>query len=379
MRRLGEGDTPELCLQRGLLALEAGRLDVARRLFEKAGGPLGEALVGAIDARKAAAREQAAEDALVELLRQISGSTRLEDRDTVIAAIRKRCEGDPKRVEATRKALAEFERNWGESKAGRQQASIVQTALMFPLPGEPWTVPQVGIELVWVAPGTFQMGSDTGGREIKPVHTVQIARAFWMAKYELTQAEFQTVTGRNPSGLKLARHPVSSLSWREAAAFCATLTERERDAGRLPTDYEFRLPTEAEWEYAARGGAETQGYEYSGSRNPGEVAWYRDNSNHGPHPVGEKKANELGLHDMSGNVWEWCLDWYDEKFYSRSPRIDPLNAQQAVCHASRGGSWDASVQYMNPVGRYWMRAEAEAVGGNNYGFRVCLGPRIEIK
>jgi formylglycine-generating enzyme required for sulfatase activity len=109
-------------------------------------------------------------------------------------------------------------------------------------------VPGLGLELVWVTPGNFQMGSDAGDPDDRPVHAVRITRGYWLGKYEVTQAEYEAVMGSNPSHFKGQRNPVETVSWNDAVAFCGKLTERERGAGRLPAGYEYRLPTEAEWE-----------------------------------------------------------------------------------------------------------------------------------
>lgn len=206
----------------------------------------------------------------------------------------------------------------------------------------------------------------------RPVHTVQITKGYWLGKYEVTQAEYKAVTGLDPSGRKGVRNPVGTVSWDDAVAFCAKLTEWERAGGRLPAGYEYRLPSEAEWEYAARGATKSQGFALSGSDRPDEVGWFRDNAEGVHHPVGQKKPNELGLCDMSGNVWEWCLDAYDETYYSRSPGSDPVNTQATTSRATRGGSWDASPDYMRVAERSYL---PPGTRGENYGFRACLAPR----
>jgi formylglycine-generating enzyme required for sulfatase activity len=162
------------------------------------------------------------------------------------------------------------------------------------------------------------------------------------------------------------------VSWNDASAFCAKLTERERAAGRLPAGYEYRLPTEAEWEYAARGGAASKGYTYAGSNNVDEVAWYDKNSGNATHPVGKLKANEVGLYDMSGNVWEWCLDWYDGEYYGRSPNTDPANTSAASYRVFRGGSWGSGARNVRSARRYGDRPGRTI---SLLGFRACLAPQ----
>jgi serine/threonine-protein kinase len=274
-------------------------------------------------------------------------------------------------------------------------AATTATTAAPPVLGQPWTVPALGLELVWVAPGSFQMGAADAADCEKPVHTVRISQGFWMGTYQVTQAEYEAVIGKNLSRFKGARNPVEQVSWNDATAFCAKLTEREQKSGRLPAGHEYRLPTEAEWEYAARGGAGSKGYTYAGSNVVDEVAWYYGNSGDRPlddaeadgnkresnaisnkcrtHPVGQKKPNELGLYDLSGNVWEWCLDWYDDTYYAKSPGTDPVNLRATTLRACRGGGWIygagsvrlASREKDKPTDRFHFT-----------GFRACLAPPL---
>jgi formylglycine-generating enzyme required for sulfatase activity len=368
LRRLGTGDTPELNLQRGLLALEAGRPDNARRLFETAGGALGAALVAQVEVQRAQASEAAAERALSELLRQISGSPKFDDQAKVAAAIRKRCGGDPKRRESARRLLAEFEKEGGRMEPGKTWIPVLQDALAYP-PHQDWTVPDLGLELVWVAPGSFQMGS----ADYPPVHPVQISRGYWIGKYEVTRAEYEGVLKNNPSVHSTGASPPLNVSWDDAMPFCAKLTEREQKAGRLPQGYEYRLPTEAEWEYAARGGARSAGTTYSGSNSVDEVAWYADNSEMTSHPVGQKKPNELGLYDMTGNLSELCLDGYDTSYYANSPGTDPVNLHMGSGRVQRGGCWAYDAGNCGVTVRLGC---PPSISHAAVGFRVCLAPTL---
>jgi len=178
--------------------------------------------------------------------------------------------------------------------------------------------------MVWVEGGTFQMGSNSGDSDEKLVHTVTV-KGFWMGKYEVTQAEYRRVMGTNPSYFACDDCPVENVSWNDAVEYA------KRVGGRLPT--------EAEWEYAARGGNQSRNYKYSGSDNLDEVGWYDNNSSGKTHPVGQKKPNELGIYDMSGNVWEWCADWHGDNYYSQSTRSNPSGPSYGSDRVLRGGSW----------------------------------------
>jgi formylglycine-generating enzyme required for sulfatase activity/ribosomal protein L40E len=227
----------------------------------------------------------------------------------------------------------------------------------------------LGMAFVEVPAGSFRMVSNDGGDDEKPMHEVRITKPFWIGKHEVTQTEYEKFMGKNPSRFKGARNPVEQVSWDDVTAFCKKLTERVRAAGRLPVGYEYRLPSEAEWEYAARGGTNSKGFTYSGSNDLKEVGWYGDNSGRKPHPVGQKKPNELGLHDMSGNVWEWCLDWYGG--YPSGAVIDPTGARTGQYRVRRGGGWDGDVGPCRSAFRGRFSPSYRSV---ILGFRVVLGP-----
>jgi formylglycine-generating enzyme required for sulfatase activity len=276
-------------------------------------------------------------------------------------------------------------RTLSASVAGKAAEAVKgKAAAAGPAAGHGWTVPGVRLKLAYVAPGSFQMGSNDGEADEKPVHEVHLSHGFWMGTVAVTQAEYRTVTrneegdtagsATDPSKFKDSRNPVETVSWDDAVAFCEKLTTRERDAGRLPAGLEYRLPTEAEWEYAARGGAKSEGYTYSGSNTATDVAWHDANSDNGPHPVGQKQPNELGLYDMSGNVWEWCLGWYDAGYYGRSPNADPENSQASSYRVRRGGSWIDDAGGVRSAYRFGL-GPGQANG--TVGFRACLGPQSE--
>ncbi len=259
---------------------------------------------------------------------------------------------------------------------GERVQRVALREVRGPVAGKPWTVPDLGMMFMPVSAGMFKMGSEDrdADDDEKPVHTVRITRDFWMAKYEATQAEYEALMGENPSRFKGARNPVETVSWAGATAFCAKLTERERKAGRLPAGYEYRLPTEAEWEYAARGGTRSRGFTYAGSNSAGDVAWYSENSSSQTHLAGGKAANELGLYDMSGNVWEWCFDWYDDKYYKETDGAsNPVNLAVAASRVKRGGGWYDSASYVRSAYRYGYRPSLRYY---YLGFRVCLARSV---
>ena len=191
----------------------------------------------------------------------------------------------------------------------------------------------ISIEMVKVEAGTFMMGAtpemEKPNSDEKPLHQVTLINDYYMGKYEVTQALWEAVMGSNPSYFKGDNLPVEKVSWNDCQEFISKLNGL--------TGRKFRLPTEAEWEYAARGGKKRRGYQYSGSSNITDVAWYDGNSGSKPHPVGTKQANELGIYDMSGNVYEWCLDWYGS--YSSSSQTNPTGADSGSFRVFRGGGW----------------------------------------
>ena len=220
-----------------------------------------------------------------------------------------------------------------------------------------------GIEMVFVEGGTFQMGatseqgSDAGADE-KPVHSVTLSD-FYIGKYEVTQAQWKAVMGNNPSSLKGEDRPVENVSWNDIQEFIKKLNQL--------TGKRYRLPTEAEWEYAARGGKKSKGYKYSGRNTLAKVAWYDGNSGSKTHPVGQKRPNELRLYDMSGNVWEWCQDWYGA--YGSSAQTDPMGPASGSNRVLRGGSWRSSARSCRVADRDYFNP---SYGSSNYGFRLVL-------
>ena len=221
----------------------------------------------------------------------------------------------------------------------------------------------ISIDMVRVEAGTFTMGATPEmkypeDRE-KPTHQVTLTNDYYIGKHEVTQALWQAVMGNNPSWFKGDNLPVENVSWDDCQEFISKLN---RITGKV-----FRLPTEAEWEYSARGGKKSRGYQYSGSNNLSDVAWYEDNSDSKTHAVGTKQSNELGIYDMSGNVWEWCQDWYG--YFSSSSQTNPAGANSGSNRVSRGGCWGYSAWYCRSSCR-----DIDSSDGHSYdlGLRLVL-------
>ncbi len=229
-------------------------------------------------------------------------------------------------------------------------------------------------DFIYVEGGTFQMGSTEGSSDEEPVHTVRVGD-FYIGKYEVTQAEWQEAMGRNPSRFKGTNRPVERVSWYDAVEYCNKLSQREgltpvyRINGKSVTANwnadGYRLPTEAEWEYAARGGSSSRGYKYAGSDNVGRAGWYDDNSGDKTHPVGGKSPNELGIYDMSGNVWEWCWDW--KGAYSSGSQTNPKGPGSGSGRVLRGGSWVDSARYLRSAYR---SSGSPGISHDSIGFRL---------
>ncbi|MEQ1747611.1 MAG: SUMF1/EgtB/PvdO family nonheme iron enzyme [Saprospiraceae bacterium] len=218
-------------------------------------------------------------------------------------------------------------------------------------------------DMVRVQGGTFQMGQK-GVAE--PVHTVTLSD-FEIGKYPVTQKLWQAIMGENPSRFKGCDDcPVESVSWDDVQVFLKKLN------AKFP-EKTYRLPTEAEWEYAARGGSLSKGYKYAGSNNVDEVAWYDKNADSKTHPVGGLKANELGLHDMSGNVWEWCADWYGA--YPSDSQNNPIGPTASSSRVLRGGSWIVNPQLC----RVAYRSDDVPTNRNDgIGFRLAASPSSSV-
>jgi hypothetical protein len=218
------------------------------------------------------------------------------------------------------------------------------------------------LDMVTVEGGTFMMGSNSGNSDEQPIHYVTLS-TFKIAKFEITQRLWEAVMGNNPSYFTGDESkPVEQVSWNEVQLFITKLNQL--------TGKNYRLPTEAEWEYAARGGNQSQGYTYAGSNDVNTVAWYYDNGGNTTHPVGTKAPNELGIYDMSGNVWEWCNDWYSDTYYSNSPNINPPGPSSGTARVLRSGFWGS---YYNDC-RTTSRSNSTPTNIYNFiGARLVIG------
>jgi len=213
------------------------------------------------------------------------------------------------------------------------------------------------IEMINVQGGSFMMGNNEFYDE-NPVHKVTLS-SFEIGKYEITQAQWRRVMGNNPSFWIGDNRPVEKVSWKDVHNFIKKLNEK--------TGLTYRLPTESEWEFAARGGNYSKGYIYSGSNNIDDVAWYMDNTTGGTNNIGTKQANELGIYDMTGNVWEWCSDWYGA--YSSNDTTNPTGVESGSNRVFRGGVWSRDAKSNHLTVRYYYYYPS----GSNYsvGFRLA--------
>ena len=199
----------------------------------------------------------------------------------------------------------------------------------------------IEMKLVLIPAGELMMGSDESDESAyhdeKPQHRVEITEPFYLGASEVTQEQYQRVMGKDPSRFEGdPQRPVETVSWEDAVEFCWRLSEREGNT--------YRLPTEAEWEYAARAGSTTNWCFGDSESQLGDYAWYGENSGRTTHPVARKKPNAWGLYDMHGNVWEWCRDWFDSDYYGNSPGNDPMGPSSGTDRVLRGGSWDSSAR-----------------------------------
>lgn len=235
--------------------------------------------------------------------------------------------------------------------------------------------PYTGMEFMYVKGGCFEMGDTFGDgfEDERPVHTVCV-KGFYIGKFEVTQGQWEKVMGSNPSNFKNGdNYPVEQVSWNDVQGFIQKLNQK--------TGKNYRLSTEAEWEYAARSGGKRE--KYAGTSNESLLYQYanfcdvncdtnwktssQDDGYKNTSPVGRYKPNGLGIYDMTGNVWEWCLDWHGKDYYDRSPKDNPKGPNSGKYKVIRGGSWDYVQRYLRTSNRDWFRPEGR---GDTIGFRL---------
>ena len=224
----------------------------------------------------------------------------------------------------------------------------------------------IGMEFVLIPSGSFMMGSDPNfeeaHRDESPSHKVIISQPFYLGKYEVTQAQWLAVMGSNPSKFKGRNNPVEMVSWHDTQEFIRRLNAQEGHE-------RYRLPTEAEWEYAARAGTSTT-YFFGDDKNAlSRYAWYHENANEAPRPVGQKPPNAWGLYDVHGNVREWVQDWYGETYYANSPDTDPKGPSSGKKRVDRGGSWGFNAVFCRSAFRGDVLPDARM---GYLGFRLAL-------
>lgn len=234
-----------------------------------------------------------------------------------------------------------------------------------PAVDKPWVDTICGIEMIYIPGGCFEMGDpfDEGIENEKPLHEVRLD-AFFIGRTPVTQVQWLSLMDDNPSSFHGSHYPVEQVTFDDAMAFARKLSRAHHDSFR------FSLPTEAQWEFAARSGGKSE--RYAGGNDIDALAWYEANSQGSTHPVGGKAPNGLGLHDMSGNVWEWCLDSFDPEAYAthagQNPQVDRPGADRVI----RGGSWSLDSWSARCARRFNFRADAFGPG---LGFRLVMRPQ----
>ncbi|GBC61324.1 hypothetical protein DENIS_2284 [Desulfonema ishimotonii] len=227
------------------------------------------------------------------------------------------------------------------------------------------------MKFVFIPPGTLMMGSPEDEPERfnnETLHKVTLTKGFYMQTTTVTQEQWKAVMGNNPSYFKGCgdKCPLENVSWDGAQAFIAKLNQDGSD--------EYRLPTEAEWEYACRAGTDTRYYTGNAEDDLNRAGWYNANSGSKTHPAGEKEPNAFGLYDMHGNVWEWCQDWYGK--YPADAVVDPIGPDDGSFRVRRGGSWFYAAGYCRSAYRYY---DSPDYRGNRYGFRLALSPGQQVR
>jgi len=293
-----------------------------------------------------------------------------------------------KTTEETKKLNLAYERICQVLEAGARRAAAAKRKPAKPhrddipghppVQGQPFIIPSCGVKLSWVPAGCFRMGSPATelwrSNDEGPQTEVTISHGFWLGAFTVTQEEWaavaETVDGLNPtpSYFRGTRLPVEQVSWDDCQCWLQELNAAEQGESRLPASFRYRLPTEAEWEFACRSGSSTAFCFGDAQEGLGEYAWYLENSKSRLHPVGEKKPNGWGIYDMHGNVWEWCHDWYGGPLPGGSV-TDPTGPVNGGKRVFRGGSWGVAASRCRSAYRVWNRPTYRDY---TLGFRVAL-------
>jgi formylglycine-generating enzyme required for sulfatase activity len=350
-----------------LLPLESGTgkaADLRRRgLLFLAAGEIGKAEDYLIKAREAGSG-----DAVAPALERIA-SARLGEREIAALESWKKAESlfASRSWKAAKQSFESFQREFKETKTMANNADLLTKRLeaIDEAFGPAREVSLdlgsgVKLDLVLIPAGEFEMGSNDGEKNERPVHKVKITRAFYIGKYATTQAQFEKLMGNNPSNFKGEKLPVEMVAYDAAEEFCKKL-------GKL-TGKSFRLPTEAEWEYACRAGTASKFNAGDNEAALESVAWFQANSEGKTHPVGQKKPNAWGLYDMHGNVWQWCADFYAGDYYGKSEVENPQGPVQGAVRVLRGGAFGCAPVYCRSATRFGRVPELRET---NAGFRVA--------
>ena len=334
------------------------------------------------EAAKAKAEESACQKAAAEEVKRKAEEKRVADeaREAALAAQGKvlKAGGSTIMMKRWNEAITTLEDGNGNYKKGayvdaKKQYDVGRALFdeifqKIPKHGEVKTLTLPGgatMEMIYVAPGEFMMGSEDGEEDEKPVHKVTLTKGYWLGKYEVTQKQWQSVMGGNPSSFKGDDRPVKNVSWND----CQEFVQKMNAAAMRQFGGAARLPTEAEWEYACRAGSTGP---YGGNGNLDDMGWYLGNSGREEtHPVGQKQANAWGFSDMHGNVWEWCNDWFGD--YG-GDMTDPTGSDSGEYRVLRGGSWGGSARLCRSAYRYRYEPGFRL---SDCGFRLCCsaGPR----